>query len=211
MSVVSLPQKKLNISDLIESMGITPGAHPNYFKDCFEVPENLSDQFDRLSSSLSRSISRIIPDKIDGAYVSGDELVREIAARPELALAAAMKAMPEIILAGLRPAVALLIIRKHPDIERYPQLVEVRDKIASLQKTRQAVIRGSKKGDHGQEIVKEVDNSLSSHNVAVLPLWKIYQVQKGLIELAFSDGNEKALQILQVLGLPEKTDRLQLP
>ncbi len=211
MNVISLPQKKMNIPDLLEAMGVTFCAHPNYFKDCFEVPEDLSDRFDRLSSSLSRSIARLIPDKLDGAYTCGDELLKEIAARPQLAIAAAMKAMPEVILSGLGRVVAFLIIRKHPDIIKYPLLVEIREKIASLQKTRQAVIRGSKKGEHGQEIAKEIDNSLSAHNVAVLPLWKIYQVQKGLIEMAFGDGNEKSRHILQVLGLPEKPDQLQLP
>lgn len=210
MTVITLPQKKLNLLDLLEDLGLTPGLHPNFFKDCFDVPEPLSAEFDRLSSSVSKSISRLIPDKLDSSYTCGGELVREIAARPELARTAAMKSMPEVILAGLKQAIAFLVIRKHPEVADYPQLLEMREKLSSLQTTRQAVIRGSKKGGLGQEIVKEIDHSLSCRNVAVIPVWKIYEVQKALIELAFSDGNEKALQILQVLSLPEKPAQPQL-
>jgi hypothetical protein len=184
-----------------------------YSFDLSDKDKEVVTRFLKASSSLSRIINSLIPENIEGEFSTVDALTAQIIddKNAKFKNCKAMMEAPDIIQTGIIKAIGFLIIKKHKEAEKYPRLMEIREVINENQAVMSLAARGSKKGNHGDELMDAMEKNLSSRNVVMVKTDTFRSMAEIVCDKAFIENDPKAFNVIRALYIENKKALLALP
>ncbi len=179
--------------------GFYIGRHPQSFTDCFsfkDVDEETKARFKGSSQNLSKTVKALLPKEINGKFQNYDKLVEEIIGNEKFQDCASMQKYGQIVSTGIKKAIAFIIVRSHPEIEGYSDLMQVRDNLNATQKTRSAVYRSSHTGEHKEEVIKMVEENYNSQNKTIIDTDWFRCNMRYLMKRAIACRDTEALELM---------------
>jgi len=160
--------RQMSLIEIVFSLGMKPGNFKHALSDCFDMKLYEKESLTKKLSGFSRTLSSAIPSEIDMKYQSPQQLISHILTNKKIEKSAAYRHAPETIQIGIPMAVSFLIVRDHPEAEKYPPLMEMRQAIEAVKQVHKATARGSHKGESGTQVIDAVNELINSKDCVVL-------------------------------------------
>jgi hypothetical protein len=170
-NVTPMPKSKLSLDKLTFDLGITPDNLPRLFTECFKLPEEDRAAFTAAAGGLSKTIWNAIKDiDFDMQFESVEDFRVALSSLlfTKISKSKAYKISPLATEVSLGCAVAFLIIRRHPEAEKYESLMRMRHVIEESANLTRIAAKGASKGPNKKASFEAAIEVLTAANCVVM-------------------------------------------
>jgi len=211
-SDIEIATSKLNLFELVLSLGLSADNYPYLPSDCFSYTGISSEREKEFREHKVASLSTLIigkygiikPDEIlSSRYSSSDELLAYIKSDKRFPDREAVRYAPEIVETGMKKLIGFCIIKCLKEVEDFPVLMGMREVILACKTRNQVSIRGACKGGDVQKaaeadavLFKALKIKLITHDLYI----EVFELLSEMVLLDHAvNGSERAKNILKRL------------
>lgn len=186
----------MTLPQLIEDLGFINKQY-KLFSECFEKDAELLRPHE--VSSISKMFKKCLPHTIEGSFAHVDELKQYILTTLyKLKTQSVDKNM--VLIEKYFPIItAFSIVRHHNEIEKYPQLMVMRNIIMDAKEIVRLAAKGANTGNrkYAEVMQTNVRSFLANNNVAMVPLSIMFAINEYLTKKAIMDSDPDAIHLLK--------------